>query len=43
VPGVEAKRRPLNLLAAHSLFGGLARLASIAVSGPPDAFYSQCW
>lgn len=40
VPGIEAKRRPLNLLAAVFLFGGLARLASIAVSGPPNAFYS---
>ena len=40
VPEVEHKRRPLNLLAATFLFGGVARLASIAVSGPPNAFYS---
>jgi hypothetical protein len=40
VPGIEAKRRPLNLLAAAFLLGGLARLVSIAVSGPPNAFYS---
>jgi hypothetical protein len=40
VPGIEAKRRPLNLLAAVFLFCGLARLVSIAISGPPNAFYS---
>jgi RsiW-degrading membrane proteinase PrsW (M82 family) len=40
VPEVENKRRPLNLLAATFLFGGVARLASIAISGPPNAFYS---
>lgn len=40
VPGIEAKRRPLNLLAAAFLLGGLARLVSVAVSGPPNAFYS---
>jgi hypothetical protein len=37
---IETKRRPLNLLAATFLLGGLARLASIAVSGPPNLFYS---
>jgi hypothetical protein len=40
VPDIETKRRPLNLLAAAFLFGGLARLLSIAISGPPNAFYS---
>jgi hypothetical protein len=40
VPGIEAKRRPPNLLAAVFLFCGLARLVSIAISGPPNAFYS---
>jgi hypothetical protein len=40
VPGIETKRRRLNVLAAAFLFGGLARLASIAISGPPNAFYS---
>lgn len=40
VPDIENKRRPLNLLAATFLFGGVARLASIAISGPPNAFYS---
>ncbi|MDT5314635.1 MAG: hypothetical protein QOE74_3655 [Mycobacterium sp.] len=37
---IETKRRPVNLLAATFLLGGLARLASIAVSGPPNLFYS---
>ena len=37
---IENKRRPLNLLAATFLLGGLARLASIAISGAPNAFYS---
>ena len=40
VRGIEGKRRPLNLLAGAFLFGGLARLASVAISGPPNAFYS---
>ena len=40
VPEVETKRRPLILLAATFLFGGVARLTSIAISGPPNAFYS---
>ena len=40
VRGIGAKRRPLNLLAGAFLFGGLARLASVAISGPPNAFYS---
>jgi uncharacterized protein DUF4345 len=40
VPDIDTKRRPLNLLAATFLFGGLARLASVAISGPPNAFYS---
>src|ERR1700754_2582012 len=40
VPGIEHKLRPINLLAATFLVGGLARLASIAMSGPPNAFYS---
>lgn len=40
VRDVETKRRPLNLLAATFLFGGVARLASVAISGPPNAFYS---
>ena len=40
VPDVEAKRRPINVLAAVFLIGGLARLLSIALSGPPNAFYS---
>jgi hypothetical protein len=40
VPEVENKRRPLIFLAATFLFGGVARLASIAISGPPNAFYS---
>jgi hypothetical protein len=40
VPGIESKRRPLNLLVAVFLFGGLARLVSVAISGPPNAFYS---
>jgi hypothetical protein len=39
VPGIESKRRPLNLLAGAFLLGGLARLASVAISGPPNAFY----
>jgi peptidoglycan/LPS O-acetylase OafA/YrhL len=37
---IETKRRQVNLLAATFLLGGLARLASIAVSGPPNLFYS---
>jgi hypothetical protein len=40
VPDIGTKRRPLNVLAATFLVGGVARLASIAVSGPPNAFYS---
>jgi RsiW-degrading membrane proteinase PrsW (M82 family) len=40
VPDVETKRRPLNALAGTFLVGGLARLASVAISGPPNAFYS---
>jgi uncharacterized protein DUF4345 len=40
VRDIETKRRPLNALAAAFLLGGLARLASIAISGPPNAFYS---
>jgi Domain of unknown function (DUF4345) len=40
VPGIEAKRRQVNLLAGAFLLGGLARLASVAISGPPNAFYS---
>jgi uncharacterized protein DUF4345 len=40
VPEIETKRRPLILLAATFLVGGVARLASIAISGPPNAFYS---
>lgn len=40
VRDVETKRRPLNLLAATFLFGGVARLASVVISGPPNAFYS---
>jgi hypothetical protein len=30
----------ITLLAATFLLGGLARLASIALSGPPNLFYS---
>ncbi|MBJ7338571.1 DUF4345 domain-containing protein [Mycolicibacterium sp.] len=37
---VDTKRRPITLLAATLLVGGVARLASIAISGPPNAFYS---
>jgi hypothetical protein len=40
IPGIETKRRPLNLLAGAFLIGGSARLLSIALSGPPNAFYS---
>jgi hypothetical protein len=40
VPDIETNRRPITLLAATFLLGGLARLASIAVSGPPNLFYS---
>lgn len=40
VPTVETKKRQINLLAATFLVGGLARLLSIALSGPPNAFYS---
>jgi peptidoglycan/LPS O-acetylase OafA/YrhL len=40
VPEIETKRRPLILLAATFLVGGVARLASVAISGPPNAFYS---
>jgi hypothetical protein len=40
VPGIETKRRQVNLLAGAFLLGGLARLASVAISGPPNAFYS---
>ncbi len=40
VPAIETKKRQINILAATFLFGGLARLASIAISGPPNAFYS---
>ena len=40
VPHIETKLLPLRLLAAAFLFGGLARLASAAVSGPPNAFYT---
>ncbi|MET0476311.1 MAG: DUF4345 domain-containing protein [Mycobacterium sp.] len=40
VPAIETKRRHVNLLAATFLAGGLARLISIAISGPPNAFYS---
>jgi hypothetical protein len=40
VPDIEAKRRQVNLLAGAFLLGGLARLASVAISGPPNAFYS---
>jgi hypothetical protein len=40
VPGIEIKRRQVNLLAGAFLLGGLARLASVAISGPPNAFYS---
>jgi RsiW-degrading membrane proteinase PrsW (M82 family) len=40
VPNVESKRTPLNLLAGAFLLGGLARLASIAISGAPNAFYT---
>jgi hypothetical protein len=40
VPDVGSKRRPLTVLAATFLLGGLARLVSIAISGPPNAFYS---
>lgn len=40
VPDVAAKRRPITLLAAAFLLGGLARLASVAISGPPNTFYS---
>ena len=39
VPDIESKRRPLDLLAAAFLLGGVARVASIAVSGSPNAFY----
>ena len=37
---IDRKRRPLDFLAGTLLLGGVARLASIAVSGPPNAFYS---
>ena len=40
VPAIETKRTPLKLLAGAFLVGGLARLASVAISGPPNAFYS---
>ncbi|MET0475357.1 MAG: DUF4345 domain-containing protein [Mycobacterium sp.] len=40
VPKVETKRRPLEVLAGSFLVGGLARLASVAISGAPNAFYS---
>ena len=40
VPAAETKKRQINLLAATFLVGGLARLLSIAISGPPNAFYS---
>ncbi len=40
VPAIEMKKRQINFLAATFLLGGLARLASIAISGPPNAFYS---
>jgi hypothetical protein len=40
VPAIETKKRQINVLAATFLVGGLARLASIAISGPPNAFYS---
>ena len=36
----ETRRRPLNLLAAAVHLGGLTRLASVAVCGPRNAFYS---
>jgi peptidoglycan/LPS O-acetylase OafA/YrhL len=39
VRDIATKRRPLNLLTATFLAGGVARLSSIAVSGPPNAFY----
>jgi len=39
VPDIESKRRPLDLLAAAFLLGGVARLASMAASGSPNAFY----
>jgi hypothetical protein len=40
VPDVATKRRPIVALAAVCLLGGLARLASVAISGPPNAFYT---
>jgi hypothetical protein len=40
MPDIETKRRPITLLAATFLACGLARLASVAISGPPNAFYS---
>jgi hypothetical protein len=40
VPDVAAKRRPITLLAATFLLCGLARLASVVFSGPPNTFYS---
>jgi hypothetical protein len=40
VPAVETRTRQINLLAATFLVGGLARLLSIAMSGPPNAFYT---
>jgi hypothetical protein len=39
VPDIESKRRQVNLLAGAFLLGGVARLASVAISGPPNAFY----
>jgi hypothetical protein len=40
VPDIETKRKPIPLLAATFLAGSSARLASVAISGPPNAFYS---
>jgi hypothetical protein len=40
VRATETKKRQINIPAATFLVGGLARLLSIAISGPPNAFYS---